>query len=394
MPRSYRDDAFNEENMAEAIEFLGGKSWLFHQTYLANLEINPVFQLYRMKKLGEGALESAGTLLMMPNLIEYFLTGVKHSEYTAVATSQLYNMKQKCWAKPLIDKLRLPDSLFTQVDLAGKNIGTLSPAVAGETGHTALKVISVAGHDTASAIMAAPSVSQEFMYLSSGTWSLMGFCSDRLLEDEFIIPHKIANEGVWDGGYRSNINISGLWILQECQKQWNTEGKKFSFNDLDTMAQQAKPLQSLIRPDDFEKIGNYPEMIRTFCKKTGQRVPEQPGEMVRCILESLALKYRQVYDVLKPYIHHGDALYIVGGGVRNRLLNQCTANAMNLPVITGPSEATVVGNVLVQLEAQGEVHGAEQRREIIRNSFESEEFLPKDPEIWEEAYSRFTKLYQ
>ncbi|GHV81269.1 hypothetical protein AGMMS49944_30600 [Spirochaetia bacterium] len=231
------------------------------------------------------------------------------------------------------------------------------------------------------------------MYLSSGTWSLLGFCSDRLLDDEFIIPHKIANEGVWDGGYRSNINIPGLWILQECQRQWNIEGKKYSFNDLDTMAQQAKPLQSLIRPDDFEKSGNYPELIRTFCQKTGQRVSEQPGEIVRCILESLALKYRQVYEVLKPYIHHGDALYIVGGGVKNRLLNQFAADAMNLPVITGPSEATAVGNILVQLEAQGEVQGSEQRREIIRNSFESGEFLPQNTAQWEEAYGRFIRLY-
>jgi sugar (pentulose or hexulose) kinase len=393
MPRSYRDDAFNTENMAEAIRAIGGESWLFHQTYLVNWEINPLFKLYYMKKNGEEALEAADALLMMPNLIEYFLTGLKHSEYTTTATSQLYNMKQKSWAEPLLDKLGIPKHLFTPVDLAGKVLGTLSPAIERETGRRNLKVISVAGHDTASAVLAAPSRDGEFIFLSSGTWSLMGFCSERLLEDESILSRKISNEGNWDGTYRPTVNISGLWILQECHRQWSNLGKKYSFDELDHLAEREKPLQSLIRPDDFEKIGDYPKMIYEYCRKTGQPVPEEIGSMVRCILESLALKYRQAYEMLKLYTRCRDAIYVVGGGVRNRLLNQFTANALNLPVITGPAEATAAGNILIQLEALGELHGSGQRADIIGNSFESETFLPRDTEIWDEAYKRFRQYY-
>jgi sugar (pentulose or hexulose) kinase len=393
-PRSYRDDAFGQENMAEAIACLGSESWLFQQTYLLNWEINPLFKLYYMKKHGQEALDAADTLLMMPNLIEYFLTGIKHSEYTTTATSQLFNMKQKCWSEPLLDKLGIPKKLFTPVGYAGETLGPLSSAVIRETGRRDLKVISVAGHDTASAALAAPVRNKEFIFISSGTWSLMCSCSERLLEDETIRYGKISNEGNWDGTYRPTENISGLWILQECHKQWGNAGEHYSYDDLNAMALKENPLRSLIRPDDFEKIGDYPKLIREYCQRTGQPVPEKTGQLVRCILESLALKYRQAFDMFKPYINPPEAMYVVGGGVRNRLLNQFTANALNLPVITGPAEATAVGNILIQLEALGEIKGADQRSEIIKNSFESEVLLPEDKGIWEEAYGRFCGLYR
>ncbi|WP_010256400.1 rhamnulokinase [Treponema primitia] len=393
-PRSYRDDAFSIENMAEAMTRIGSESWLFYQTYLLNWEINPPFKLYYMKKYGQESLESVDTLLMMPNLIEYFLTGIKHSEYTTSATSQLFNLKKKCWAESLLDKLDIPKTWFTPVGYAGEILGPLSADVIRETGRRDLKVISVAGHDTASAALAAPARSKEFIFISSGTWSLMGFCSSKLLEDEKILSCRISNEGSWDGTYRPTVNISGLWILQECHRQWGNTGEQYSYDDLDAMALVEKPLQSLIRPDDFEKTGDYPRLIREYCQRTAQPVPEKPGQVVRCILESLALKYRQAFDMFKPYMNRQEAMYVVGGGVRNRLLNQFAANALNLPVITGPAEATAVGNILIQLEALGEVKGADQRSEIIKNSFESEVFMPQDKEVWEEAYGRFCGLYR
>jgi sugar (pentulose or hexulose) kinase len=392
LPRSYRDDAFNAENMAEASAFLGGDNWIFHQTYLVNWEINALFKLYNMKKHGEEALEAAGALLMMPNLIEYFLTGIKHGEYTTVATSQLYNMKQKTWAATLLDKLGLSKDMFPEVDRAGKILGNLSLPVERETGRN-IRVISVAGHDTASAALAAPSRNREFSFISSGTWSLMCSCSDKLLEDESIIKSQISNEGNWDGAYRPTVNISGLWILQECHKQWNNAGKRYSYDELDGLAMAEKPLRSLIRPDDFIKAGDYPEMIRDYCRNTGQIVPEGPGQIVRCILESLALKYRQAWDLFKPYVSRRDVMYVVGGGVKNRLLNQFTADALNLPVITGPAEATAVGNILIQLEALGELKGPDQRSDIIERSFASKTFTPYGKDKWEEAYARFKRLY-
>jgi sugar (pentulose or hexulose) kinase len=392
MPRSYRDNAFHEKNMKEAITFLGGEPWLYHQTYLANEAFNPLFQLYSMKKRNEGALESAGTLLMIPNLVEYFLTGVKHSEYTVVATSQLYDMKHKCWAGPLLEKLEIPLDLFTPVHLAGESLGCLTPQVAQETGRNVM-VISVACHDTASAVSAISSDDSEFMYLSSGTWSLMGVCSEKLCEDEQAPGYGLSNEGSSDGGYRSNVNIVGLWILQECQKQWSSEGRVYTHEELIDMAEQAESLRSFIRPEDYEKIGNYPQMIRKYCTKTRQPVPEEPGQIIRCILESLVLKYRQIYEIFKLNANACTSIHVVGGGVKNRLLNQFTANALNIPVVTGPAEAAAVGNVLVQLETLGELSGREEKNEVITRSFTSEVFTPRDQDRWEEAYEYFRGLY-
>jgi len=394
MPRSYRDEAYNDENMREALDFLGGEEWLFRQTYVASINYNPVFKLYHMKKMNESALAAADTLLMMPNLMEYFLTGVKHSEYSVVSTSQLYNMKDRCWAGPVLDKLGIGEDLFTPVDIAGKVLGKLSGRIMEETGQRELDVISVAGHDTASAIAAVPSPHPEYTFLSSGTWSLMGIASNTLLEGGEIVRDKIANEGTWDGGYRPTVNISGLWILQECRKQWRREGRGYSFDDLTDKARRAKPLQSFIRPDEFIKKGNYPQMIREFCKSTGQPVPESAGEMVRCILESLALKYKQVYRRIRGYITWPESIYIVGGGVRNQLLNQFTADALGIPVITGPAESTAVGNILVQLETLGELSGYGQRCQVIADSFEQQEYLPRETARWEDAFDRFCRLYE
>jgi sugar (pentulose or hexulose) kinase len=392
MPRSYRDNAFDRKNMEEAITALGGEHELFLETCLSNWEINPLFKLYYMKKHGEEALESAKTLLMLPNLIEYFLTGKKHSEYTISATTQLYNMKQKKWAVSLIDKIGIPRDLFTKVDYAGKILGPLSREAAHETGCKA-QVISVAGHDTASAALAAPSPSREFTFISSGTWSLLSSCSPFLLEDENVIKQGISNEAGWDGSCRSTVSISGLWILQECRRQWAESGRDYSYDELNGLAEKEKPLQSLIRPDDFVKIGDYPLAIREFCLETGQRVPEGTGQTVRCILESLALKYRKAFELLRPHTRGADLVYVVGGGARNLMLNQFTANALNMPVATGTSEAAAAGNILIQLEALGELHGDGQRKEIIENSFGSEIFLPRDKDMWDEAYGRFLGLY-
>jgi sugar (pentulose or hexulose) kinase len=376
--------------MKEALIHWGGKTKVFRETYVSSINLNPPFKIYRMQKERDTGLENARTFLMFPNLVEYFLSGIIHSEFSIVSTSQLFDMKSRTWSKPMLNRLGLPLDLFQPVHNAGNIIGPLTTDVVKETGKQ-IPVISVAGHDTASAISAiAPEGGgREFMFISSGTWSIMGFCSDTLLEDEKLCDLGISNEGTYNGLYRPTVLIVGLWILQECIRQWEAEGKHFSFDEYDERAMKAKPLQSFIRVEDFEKPGDYPKMIAEYCRKTGQKVPETPGEMVRCILESIALKYRAAYEAFKPYIKAQNAIYIVGGGVKNKLLNQFTANALGIRVITGASEATAAGSALCQLEALGEINGSDQRREVVAASFGNTVYEPEDTAAWEEAFEKY-----
>lgn len=392
LPRSYRDEAFDEENMKEALQALGGEKELFRETKIASLSYNTLFQLWAIKKEGR-ILEQADTMLMMPNLLEYFFCGEKHGEYSSVSTSQLFQMKEKQWSRKLMRKLGISEAILPEVTLAGKVLGNIQKEIGERTGKHGLRVISVAGHDTASAIAAVPVKEKEYTFLSSGTWSLMGIASDQILESREVIEGKISNEGTWDGGYRPTVNISGLWMIQQCKRQWEKEGQNLSFGDMTNLAKEARAFQAFIRPEDFLQDGNYPVKIREFCKKSCQKVPETKGEIIRCVLESLALKYRMTYDTLKSYQRWENILYIVGGGVQNQLLNQWTANALGIPVVTGPSEATAVGNIMIQLEALGEVQGREQRQQVIDRSFDAHRYEPENRGEWEEAYQRFLSLY-
>lgn len=394
MPGSYRDVALNDENMQEALNVLGGEKYAFEQTGIASLAYNTIYKLYYMKKHMPSQLESADKILLMPNLIEYFFSGVMHTEYSIASTTQLYNMFQKKWATDLMDKLGIPRELFTQVDYAGRDLGNLRKDVAQQVGQKNLHILSAPGHDTACAVEAVPAKGEEFTFLSSGTWSLLGISSKKALQGGSIIQDKISNEGTADGGYRPIVNIIGLWMNQELRRNFAKQGKNYSFVDMTELAKKAKPLQSFIRPDDFMQPGDYTVQIREYCQKTGQPVPEGDGELVRCMLESLALKYRQVYDTLRPYITWEEKLYIVGGGAQNELLNQFTANALGIPVYTGASEATAVGNVMSQFKALGVYKTKEEKCQILAESFGTNEFLPQNSQEWQEAYGKFQKLYE
>lgn len=392
MPGSYRDAALDEENMVQALAQAGGEGAAFAQTGIASLAYNTLYKLYYMQKHMPSMMEQADTMLLMPNLIEYFFSGVKHTEYSIASTTQMYNMREKVWAKDLIEKVGISPSLLTPVELAGRDLGKLRLEIAREVGQQDLHILSAPGHDTACAVEAVPAEGEEFTFLSSGTWSLMGISSKRLLEGESVIRDKISNEGTADGGYRPTVNIIGLWMNQELRRNFQAQGKNYSFAQMGEMAAGAKSLQSFIRPDDFMQPGDYTVQIREYCKKTGQPVPETDGEIIRCMLESLALKYRQVYNSFKPYITWEEKLYIVGGGVQNELLNQFTANALGIPVITGASEATAVGNVMSQFRALGVFGTKEEKCEILANSFGTKTYLPQEQEAWQEAYRRFDKL--
>lgn len=393
LPGSYRDAALDDDNMAEVLEKLGGERYAFEQTGIASLAYNTLYKLYYLKKKMPSLLESADKMLLMPNLIEYLFSGMMHTEYSIASTTQLYDMRKKQWAKPVIDMLDLPERLFTEVDLAGKDLGALRSDVAAETGQKELHIISAPGHDTACAVAAVPSQTEEFTFLSSGTWSLLGISSKKLLEGEEIIRDKISNEGTADGGYRPTVNIIGLWMNQELRRNFAAQGKQYSFLEMTELAAKEKPLVSFIRPDDFMQPGDYPSKIREYCKQTRQQVPETDGALVRCVLESLALKYRQVYDTLKPFITWEEKIYIVGGGSQNELLNQFTANALGIPVVTGASEATAVGNVMSQLKALGVYQSSAEKCEILAASFRQKEYLPQEQERWQEAYEKYSRLY-
>lgn len=393
LPGSYRDAALDEENMSRALARIGGEEYAFSQTGIASLAYNTLYKLYYMKREMPSMMEQAQTMLLMPNLIEYFFSGVKHGEYSIASTTQMYDMRNRTWAKELLEKLEIPERILPPVDLAGRDLGGLRPEIAREVGQPDLHIISAPGHDTACAVEAVPAEEEEFTFLSSGTWSLMGISSKKMLEGENVVRDKISNEGTADGGYRPTVNIIGLWMNQELRRNFQAQGKDYSFAQMQEMAVGEKPLQSFIRPDDFMQPGDYTVKIREYCKQTGQPVPETDGAVIRCMLESLALKYRQVYESFKPYITWEEKLYIVGGGAQNGVLNQFAANALGIPVITGASEATAVGNVMSQFKALGVYHTKEEKCEILANSFGTKEYFPQDREAWREAYERFEQLY-
>ena len=405
IPGSYRDPALDDENMNEILRQLApegtaeeeklaaGEKVAFEQTGIASLAYNTLYKLCYMKEKMPSQMTAADTVLLMPNLIEYLFSGVKHGEYSIASTTQLFDMKGKCWSKEIMEKLGLSPEMFPAVDYAGKDLGPLRPEIAKEVGQEELHIISVSGHDTACAVAAVPAKEEEFTFLSSGTWSLLGISSKTLLEGDEVIKNKISNEGTWDGGYRPTVNIIGLWLTQELRRNFQKEGKEYSFGEMAEMAAKAPALQSFIRPDDFMQPGDYPAKIREYCRETGQPVPETDGALVRCVLESLAMKYRQVYESFRPYITWEEKLYIVGGGVQNKLLNQFTANAIGIPVITGAAEATAVGNVMEQFQALGAYKTREEKCNILAASFDTEEYLPQEKEAWKEGYERFCKLY-
>ena len=264
--------------------------------------------------------------------------------------------------------------------------------VESETGQKGLHIISVTGHDTECAVAEMPAKEQEFTFLSSGTWSLLGISSASMLKGDSIIHNKISNEGTWNGTYRPVVNIIGLWIIQELRRNFAAEGRNYSFAEINRLASLAKPLRSFIRPDDFMLPGDYPLKIREYCKNTGQEVPQTDGELARCVLESLALKYRQVYEGFKPYITWEEKIYTAGGGVQNEQLCQFTANALGIPVIAGTAEATATGNIMAQLKALGMYNTDNEKSEILAASFETKAYYPQETEKWQEAYHVFTRL--
>lgn len=371
------------------------RSEIYASTGIQVADLNTIFQLMADLRYDPEKLEVAQNMLFIPDLLNYFLTGIKETEYSIASTSSLLNAAKRDWDYELIRRLGLKESLFTPIKQPGTKLGKMLPEVLSEIGAINPDVVHVGAHDTASAVVAVPAEGKDFIYISSGTWSLMGTEIDEPIVTPASEAYNFTNEGGVGGKIRFLRNIMGLWLEQESRRQWIREGEKISFDALSDMAVASKPLQCLINPDDpvFTAPGNMPARIVDYCRRTGQHVPENKGEIIRCIFDSLALRYRwtvEKLDELKG--HRTPFINIVGGGTKEGPLCQFAADACNRPVYAGPVEATAIGNIAAQCIAAGEIHDLAQARQVVRNSFEIQCYEPKNPDIWDEGYERFVGL--
>jgi rhamnulokinase len=344
-------------------------------------------------------LDVAETMLLMPDLMHWLMTGVKCNEMTNASTTQFFNPVRGGWATELVAALGLPTRLLGRIAEPGTKLGPLRAGLAAETGLSA-EVILPGTHDTASAVMAVPAHSRpgarpDWCYISLGTWALMGIESPAPLVNDSVLRLNFTNEGGVGHTTRLLKNIAGLWLVQECRRVWNQGGRGWGWEDLNRMAAAAQPLVSFLNPDapEFLAPDNMPDCIRAFCRRTGQRVPEDEGAVLRCALDSLAMKFRHVLGMCEELAGGRlDTIHIVGGGTKNRLLCQAAADATGRSVLAGPVEATAIGNVMMQAVADGAVGSIAQARDLIRRSFPLEPYEPSRTAAWDEAYERFLKL--
>ena len=386
-PRCYRDAT--DEEMQAAWQ-IASKRELFERTGIAAMNFNTAYQLVRRVRAEDSVLKRAKTLLLMPDLLGYLLTGEQKSEYTNVTTTNLYSAAKQDWDFELIEKLGIPKRVFTSIDQAGTLRGQLLPQIAAELGISRVPFAAVGTHDTASAVAAIPGEGS-FAFCSSGTWSLFGIETDTPLLGEDIFQANFSNEGTVQGGFRPLKNIMGQWIMQECRREWAAQGTLLSWKEIDELTALAAPFAAIIDPDDapFFSAGDMCGKIARFCERTGQTAPKTPGEFARCVYESLALKYRWALEWLeKMKGERIDTLNITGGGIGNTLLCQMTADVLDRRVVAGPAEGSAMGNALMQAMALGEIKDIAEARYIVRCSVEPSVYEPRHTQAWEDAYGR------
>lgn len=370
---------------------------LYSRTGIQFMELNTLFQLCALKKYRPHILDRADKMLFMPDLFAYMLTGRKQTEYSIATTSQMVDIKTKDWAYDILDRLGIPSGILTPIVPSGTENGMLSAEICEELGLDPVKIVSVCGHDTQSAITAVPSQLDSFAFLSSGTWSLFGTEIPEPIVNNTSLSINITNEGGYGGMTGLLKNIIGLWLIQESRRQWKREGEEYSYADLERMALSAEPFKCFIDPDspEFTPPGDIPGRVREFCRKTGQYVPQTVGEIMRCIYESLAMKYRSTFSMIKECTGRDyPDIHVIGGGTKDTLLCQMTANACNVPVKAGPIEATVLGNIAVQLLSSGDIPDIKKAREIISRSEALREYAPCDTDKWAGAYESFLKIHK
>lgn len=391
-PVHYRDA--RTEGMLEKGFSLIPREKFYEQTGNQFMEINTAFQLLALKEKRPELLDRADCLLLMPDLFNYFLSGVKKSERSIVSTTQMSNPNESGWAEEVIKKLGIPRNILTQVVPTGTVLGPMREDIQEELGIDAMDVIAGAGHDTQGALTAVPTKEDDFIFVSCGTWSLFGTELDKPVVTKQSEELNITNETGTEGKTSFLKNIIGLWLIQESRRQWIREGKEYSFAELEKMADAAKPFACFIDPDapEFVPAGNVPRRIQEYCERTGQNVPKTEGEIVRCINESLAMKYRNALEEIKECTGKDyRVIHMVGGGTQSKLLCRFTAAASGIPVIAGPVEATVYGNIAIQLLAKGVISDLKEARTVIAASEKPEVYEPENNEGWDTAYEFYKK---
>ncbi len=383
-PRAYRGS--KDEAMNDAIAKIGKRN-IFNRTGIATLNFNTIYQLNQRVLENDEELTKAKTLLLMPDLLGYLFTGQIFSEYTNVTTSNLFNVETKNWDFELINKLNIPSHIFSEIDYPGHVRGNIKKNIAEELGIDSIPLIAVGTHDTASAVAAIP-LNENYAFCSSGTWSLCGLEAEKAIINDLVYNSNFSNEGTIQGGVRPLKNIMGMWIIQECRRQW---GENLSWKEIDKETTATKSLGSIINPNysDFFKAGHMIEKIQDYCHRTGQAIPKTIGEISRTVYESLALMYRNVIETLSDLQGAPiQGLNITGGGIKNVFVDQMTADCIGLPVLTGPTEGAALGNIMAQLIGLQKVKDVHEGREIISQSIEMKKFEPKDRSGWDQQYQK------
>ncbi|MDQ3937743.1 MAG: FGGY-family carbohydrate kinase [Chloroflexota bacterium] len=393
-PYHYRDP--RTEGMMDLALARVPRDEIYSLTGIQFLQFNTVFQLFSMVRSGDPQLEAADLLLPIPNLFIYWLSGERVAEYTHATTTQCLKVRERVWATGLLDRLQIPSRVFPPIVDAGTVLGPLAADVGDELGlHEPVHVIAVGCHDTASAVAAVPHLDADSAYISSGTWSLMGIEAVAPLVTERSLEGGLTNEGGVAGTIRLLKNIAGLWLVQECRRIWQRNGFVYSWDDLLAAADQAEPFRCVVDPDapEFLSPPDMPAAIHDACVRTGQPPPQTVGAIVRCCLESLAVRYRATLDDLQGLLGRRlETVHIVGGGSQNRLLCQLTADACQRPVVAGPAEAAALGNLMLQAVATGELADVRQGRAAIASSVSLESYEPRPGAAWDEALARLRRL--
>ena len=375
-PVCYRDS--RTEGMLEAVFARVPRAEVFAQTGIQFMAINTLYQMMSLVAAGSPQLQIASRFLTVPDLLNFWLSGVQVCEFSNATTTQMLNPFTRSWAGGLLDALGIPSDLFPEVVQPGTRLGAFD----------GVPVIAPACHDTGSAVAGVPAQTEKFAYISSGTWSLVGLEEAQPVVNEAALAVNATNEGGAYGTFRLLKNVMGLWLLQQCRSTWEQQGRPYSYPELVSLAESAQPLRSFVDPNDdrFLPPGDHPAHIQAFCQQSGQPPPQSDADMARCVFESLALAYRDVLHELQGLTGRPiEVIHVVGGGSRNQLLNQLTADATGIPVLAGPSEATVIGNALVQLISLGELANLDEGRQLVAEIGALERFDPKDQDPWQDV---------
>ena len=393
-PRAYRDP-ITFAAMDDYLKHVVAKRDVYDVTGIQFLNFNSIFQLYAMRKEDNAAFNHAKSILFVPDALSWMLTGEEVCEYTIASTSQLLDPRTKLLDERLLASIGLSRDKFGRMVNPGDEIGVLTEEMQQLTGLGPVPVIAVAGHDTASAVAAVPAMNERFAYLSSGTWSLMGIETKDAIINDLSYERNFTNEGGIEGTTRFLKNICGMWLYERCRLEWPEEVRKLSHPELQGSAMEVEAYRSIINPDDqlFAAPSSMIDAIQTYCRQTSQPVPETPAEICRCIFDSLALRYKQVFQWLQEFAPFRlDVLHIIGGGSLNKYLNQFTANATGATVLAGPQEGTAIGNIMLQAKAAGQVKDIWEMRQIIANSLDLVKYEPTDKATWDQAYEKYLKV--